>query len=242
VSEFAVSVHDVAPHTWTACQRLLEAVRPVGAPITWLVTPHHHRRTRIDADPAFVAALRARVAAGDEIALHGYYHVDDALPPRSPTAWFERRVLTAGEGEFAALTCAAAESRIASGLALLVTVGLAPTGFVAPAWLMSPGTRRALRTSGLAYACSRDALLPLPDGPPVVAPSLVWSARSAWRRRASLVWNRARLVRCARAPLLRVALHPADAEHPQVLRAWTELMGRLADSRVAVLESRWLRA
>jgi predicted deacetylase len=240
LNEFAISIHDVAPHTWAACRRLLDDVCPAGSPITWLVTPHHHRRTRVDADPAFVRALRGRTAAGDEIALHGYFHLDEAARPRTPAAWFERRVLTASEGEFAALSHAEARLRIAHGVEMLSGEGLGPRAFVAPAWLAGSGAMQALRESGLDYTCTRDVLYPLPAGTPIRAPSLVWSTRSAWRRSISRWWNRARLARLGHEPRVRVALHPADAEHPEVLRRWAALVAALADSRRPVLESCWL--
>ena len=40
-----MSLHDVAPHTWPQCERLLQAVRAVAdIPLTLLVVPayHHH--------------------------------------------------------------------------------------------------------------------------------------------------------------------------------------------------------
>ncbi len=101
--EYAVSVHDVAPATWADCERLLALTDRLGAPATLLVVPHYHDGIRADRDPRFAAALRRRVAHGDEVVLHGYWHEDRAARGHSPLDWLRRRVLTASEGEFAAV-------------------------------------------------------------------------------------------------------------------------------------------
>jgi predicted deacetylase len=233
---YAVSIHDVAPATWAHCEALL-ALLPRGCPATLLVVPHYLGGTAVEEDAAVVAALRERVCRGDEVVLHGYYHLDDAPAPRNLIAWFRRRIYTAAEGEFEAIDVDTARIRIAQGLASLRRAGLAPRGFIAPAWLLGNAARTALAEFGLGYTCSRDALEPLPQGTPVPAPSLVWSSRSAWRRAASRLWNRRRLRVAAHAPLLRVALHPADACHPAVMQVWREVLAELAHKRQPVLES-----
>jgi predicted deacetylase len=239
-AEYSVSVHDVAPATWHACQRLLALADHLGAPVTLLVVPHYHAGRRADADAGFVAALRQRAARGDEVVLHGYSHLDRGASPRSPVEWLQRRVVTAGEGEFAALDLQTASALIERGQSLLAAIGVPPAGFVAPAWLMNGATLEALGRSGLRYACSRDELIELATGRRVAAPSLVYSVRSAWRRAVSRRWNAARLDGLRAAPHVRVALHPADSEHASVLADWQRLLARLAGTRRAVLETRWL--
>ena len=98
-----VSLHDVAPLTWAQCGSMLSAVAEVDAtlPVTLLAVPNYHGLG--DGMPEWYRAwLAARTARGDEIALHGYTHRDDApaahtladhlrrrsrmhlLPPQSP--------------------------------------------------------------------------------------------------------------------------------------------------------------
>lgn len=238
--EYAVSVHDVAPATWADCERLLALTDRLGAPATLLVVPHYHDGIRADRDPRFAAALRRRVAHGDEVVLHGYWHEDRAARGHSPLDWLRRRVLTASEGEFAALDERTAALLIARGRAVLATLGLAPAGFVPPAWLSNAATAAALAGSGLRYTASRDALLDLASRRRISAPSLVYSTRSGWRCALSRRWNAARLRSLATSPRVRAALHPADARQPAVLADWEGLLGRLAAGRRAVLESRWL--
>ena len=246
--DYAVSVHDVAPATWLQCERLLALADSFGAPVTLLVVPHYHRGLRSDADAAFGAALRQRVAHGDEVVLHGYYHEDHGPPPRSPRAWLRRRVYTAAEGEFDTLDTATAANLLARGRAVLEAMRLEAAGFVPPAWLINERALEAVRHSGLRYASRRDELIDFGADARaarhgdrrIAAPSLAYSTHSAWRRALSRRWNQARLAAFAAAPRLRVALHPADANHAAVMNDWTRRMAELAAERHAVLESGWL--
>lgn len=240
MTAWAVSLHDVAPATWPDCASLLEMLADYDVRVTLLVTPHWHRGVRVDADGDFVRAVRERLALGDELVLHGYAHVDDGPAPREPVGWVRRRLLTAGEGEFAALDAREAAARIDTGVTMLASLGLTPVGFVPPAWLLGAGARAALARSGLRYTSTRDALLRLPDFASVAAPSLVYSTRAPWRRVASRHWNRQRLRALQRAPRVRVALHPAEARWSRVLAEWRRLLDALVARRTAVLESAWL--
>jgi uncharacterized protein len=238
---WSASLHDVAPATWPQCQQLLDLLAAWSIPVTLLVVPDLHGSGRSDRDRSFIAALHRRVAIGDEVVLHGFTHRDESPAPRTPGDWWRRRVLTAAEGEMAAVDEAEATRRIDSGSVLLASAGLPPAGFVAPAWLLGAGARAALTRSGLAYTATRDELVSLPKWAVFAAPSLVYSTRTPLRRAVSRVWNAHRVRVLAGSPLVRVALHPADAQHPRVLGHWRSLLSALASDRSPVLESRWLR-
>ena len=248
--EYAISVHDVAPETWPQCERLLALADSFGAPVTLLVVPHYHRGVRADADAVFTAAVRRRVACGDEVVLHGYYHEDHGPPPLTPRDWLRRRVYTASEGEFATLDTATAVELLARGRAVLEAMRLTAAGFVPPAWLINEPALDAVRGSGLRYTCTRDLLIDLGadaraarDGDHrIAAPSIVYSTWTAWRRALSRRWNRRRLAALTTVPRLRVALHPADVEHDTVMNDWARVVAGLAKERRAVLESGWLRS
>src|SRR5207248_176873 len=136
-------------------------------PVTLLVVPDYHRLGCIDLYPWFVRALDQRRARGDEIALHGYYHEDSSVPPRGPLEWFQRRVLTQSEGEFAALSAQEALARLDRGAAMMAALGWPVRGFVAPAWLLGRGARIALSSragaAGFAYTTTRSGIYRLPD-------------------------------------------------------------------------------
>ncbi len=232
----AVSMHDVAPETWRSCRALLSEVLPRGFPATLLVVPRWHGGLAIDDDASFATALRSRIAGGDEVALHGYLHRDDAARPRTPAGWVRRRLYTAGEGEFDSIAAGDARRRLGDGLASLARIGIQPRAFVAPAWLMGEAAWQALVDTPLTYTCTRDTLVRIADRAPIPAPSLVWSSRSAWRRRASAYWNARRIAALAAVPLIRVALHPGEISDASAVRFWRNTIATLADGRDAVLE------
>jgi predicted deacetylase len=227
-----IAIHDVAPATWPACERLLAMLDRLGAPpLTLLVVPDYHHRGRVDSDASFLRAIDARIACGDEVALHGYFHLDGGKPPRSPAQWLRRRVLTAGEGEFADLREEEAAVRIACGVELFSQLGWAPRGFVAPAWLLGTGARAALARVPLVYTSTHTHLETILDRRRIAAPCLTASVRSRWRRIASRHW----LVLAAAAtrdiPLIRVGLHPADVDHPDVCARLTVLLRSMLVTR-----------
>lgn len=230
-----IELHDVAAPTWAACERLLDLIDGFGrAAVSLLVVPDYHGRGRLAVSAEIVRALHARVHDGAEIVLHGYFHRDDAPPPRAPGAWLRRQVLTAGEGEFAALAQIEAAHRLRRGYDEIRASGWTVHGFVAPAWLYGDGAWSALRQSPLCYAATRDALILLDGMHARRAPAITVSARSAWRRRASRAWLHLLQRSTARSPLLRVALHPCDAAHAGVCEDWRRLIGTLLERRKAV--------
>ena len=218
-----VVVHDVAPATLHACERLIRAVRDVGdLPLTLLAVPRYHCAP---SPLSFIDWLRERHGHGDEIALHGYTHQDDGVP-RNFIDHVKRRHYTRGEGEFAALSMTEATSRITAGMRWLSRHGFTPRGFVAPAWLMSAGTWEALRWMDLVYTCTLSRVVLLPDRRELVSQSVVYSTRSGWRRTASLAWNTTVAATLRTNPLLRLELHPHDADHPSIRRSWQRLLER----------------
>jgi uncharacterized protein len=236
-----VSLHDVAPATWPRCARLLAMLDECGAgPVTLLVVPDYHHGGRIDAYPAFVRAIERRLARGDEVALHGYYHEDDAPPPRGPLGWVARRVLTQGEGEFAALAEADALERLERGAALMASLRWPVRGFVPPAWLLGRGARTALSRSGLAYTTTRGGVYRLPDWRYTFSPSLVYTVRSPWRRAMSQALNAATYAAARRGRLLRLSLHPVDAAHPAVMARWRAWIERALEDHAPTTKLQWI--
>ncbi|RRW66412.1 DUF2334 domain-containing protein [Pseudomonas fluorescens] len=234
-------LHDVAPSTWADYQPFVEAVDALGdVPMTWLVVPDFHRQDALDANPAFRRVLDARVARGDELALHGYYHDDQEPLPNNPRDWFMRRVYT-HEGEFYRLSREAALDRLHAGLDMFQRYDWPVQGFVAPAWLMSDGTRQALRELPLSYTSDPQHLYRLPDFSSIDAPGLVWSARSAWRRGLSKILSEQREQRWREAPVIRLGLHPVDMRHRFSRDYWLHTLQRLlAEGRMPLTKIDWL--
>lgn len=231
----AIVVHDVAPATWPQCEALLRMIDALGAPpVTLLVVPHFHRGTHASESKAFTDALAARVARGDELALHGYYHADEAPPPRTPSDFVARRVLTRSEGEFAAIAHAEARERLARGIALFEAQGWPLAGFVPPAWQLNDATRRALDGAShrFAYVPVRAGIHRLPGWQLEPTANLCYSPDRRWRRAMSRALIGREWRRAAARRLMRLSLHPLDARFAEVVAHWRALIERaLAERR-----------
>ncbi|WP_242208160.1 MULTISPECIES: DUF2334 domain-containing protein [unclassified Pseudomonas] len=234
-------LHDVAPSTWADYQPFVEAVDAMGhVPMTWLVVPDFHRRNALQSHPTFRRMLDERIARGDELALHGYFHDDQEPGPTTPRDWFMRRIYT-HEGEFYGLPHETALARLRAGIELFQRCDWPLHGFVAPAWLMSDGTRQALRELPLSYTSDPKHLYRLPDFTAIDAPGLVWSARSAWRRGLSKIVSEQREQRWRQAPVIRLGLHPVDMRHRFSRDYWLHTLERLlAEGRVPMTKMHWL--
>jgi uncharacterized protein len=220
----SVVVHDVGASNWRACRELLQCVQAV-APLnaTLLVVPHYHHH---ESNRPFEEWLQQAQAAGHELALHGWSHLDER-PITGPLDRLRRRWYTASEGEFAALPGSEAARRLHAGRRWFAERALALHGFIAPAWLMSAGTWQALQDQPFQYTCTLTRLIALPRGSgSLYSQSLVYSTRAAWRRALSTTWVAAVAAAHAQRPLVRFELHPADAQWPAIRRSWGTLLQR----------------
>ena len=244
-----VSIHDVAPATWDECHRLAQAVRAVAdIPLTWLVVPHYHRAggdsLRME------AGLGRALARGDELALHGFTHLDSA--PRGPGLG-ERflRGTYSHAGEFAALPATEAARRIQLGLDWFAERGWPVRGFVPPAWLMGEGAWQALHGFDFDYTTTYRRFHLLDAGgtagggallaPSLLSPSLVYAARNRSGRLASPWLADLLALALARRPLVRLGLHPPDVRHPRLLRHAQATVERLLATRTALTKAAFAR-
>ena len=208
-----VTIHDVAPPLMARVERLWEicAARNVNPGL--LVVPDWHGGAPIEGDTACVNWIRARAADGAEIFLHGERHDEIG----SPRGWRDEiRALgrTNKEGEFLTLGHDAARARIDRGLVRLRALGLSPIGFVPPAWLARPDTHRAVREAGLAVSEDDGVIYDFKGARTIVAPVVRWSSRGTVRALGSLVQAQLRWTLQRGAAVIRIALHPADLDHP----------------------------
>lgn len=239
-----VVIHDVAPQTWPQCLRLIEAVRAVAPiPLTLLVVPYYHRLAASHT-ALFERQLRARLAAGDELALHGLYHLDEAPPARGLRDRLLRNVWTTGEGEFAALPADEARWRISQGLDWFSQRAWPVAGFVAPAWLLGPGAREALADFSLSYTTTLQDFHLLQQQCVLRAPSLFYSARNPAGRWLSCRANSVLASQRAgdlQLPLVRLGLHPADASFPRLVRHFQGVLRLLLRHRVGMTKAAFAR-
>lgn len=227
-----LSIHDVTP-AWDGQVRALWALcRERGATPALLVVPQWHGQWPLEASPGYVAWIHARVADGAEIFLHGERHDEVGLPRtlRDSVTAFGR---TAREGEFLTLDHDAAHARIGRGLALFQRIGLAPIGFIPPAWLCRAGTHTACTQLGLRVMEDDGAVYLLQRRQRLPSPVLRWSGRTPMRARGS-AWQAALRWRTQRhAPHFRIALHPMDLEHPITRQSVIDELDRWLAARPA---------
>ncbi|WAH59852.1 polysaccharide deacetylase family protein [Pseudomonas silvicola] len=242
MAEVMLVLHDVSPQSWEDYKPFVDAVDALGdVRMTLLVVPDFHHHNHVHNFPAFRRMMDLRLARGDELALHGFYHADDGPMPHTPRDYFMRRVYT-WEGEFYGLSEADAQTRLEAGLDVFARNDWPVHGFVAPAWLMSEGTRQALKRLPLAYTSDPQHLYRLPDFAQVSAPGLVWSARSAWRRGLSKVISDWRQQQWQQAPCIRLGLHPVDMRHGYSRDYWLQtLVSLLEQGRVPMTKFAWLQ-
>lgn len=227
----SVVIHDVAPANWVACQRVLSAIQEVDdIPTTLLVVPRYHWRP---SETGFETQLSQLLEEGHELALHGYSHLDEGMPD----GWMDyikRRIYTDGEGEFSSLGQREALSRLRTGIRWFQHRHWPLHGFVAPAWLMSEGSWEAIRTLPFDYTATLQHVYALPQVQAHRSACLTFSTRSAWRRMASLPRNAWVRSRWSQQPLVRLELHPHDADFPMIKKMWTQTLADLLQKRHAV--------
>ena len=230
------SIHDVSPFTRDSVDAILAGLGRVGVGrVSLLVVPDHHHRGAITADPSFGSWLRGLVAAGHEPVLHGYFHQRGRRPDESARTRFFTRLYTAGEGEFFDIPFDAARTLLARGRDQLAQcAGIAPEGFIAPAWLLSPEGEAAARDLGFAYTNRLKSVSDLATGHLHYSQSLCWSVRAGWRRAVSLAWNRSLFQALRSNSLLRISIHPPDIAHPAIWRQIQLLAARALEDRESI--------
>jgi predicted deacetylase len=227
-----VSIHDVSPVTREAVARMLADLAEAGVGrVSLLVVPDHHHRGNITKDAAFGPWLRDLVAAGHEPVLHGYFHQRESRPKESARTRFFTRHYTAGEGEFFDIGIEEARGVLTRGRdELAECAGVMPTGFIAPAWLLSAGGEAAAREIGFDYTTRLKTVSDLASRRAHASQSLCWSVRNGWRRAASLGWNPLLFKTLRDNALLRLSIHPPDFAHAEIWRQIRLLAARaLAD-------------
>jgi len=238
-----VSLHDVSPLTHLACERIVRELAAIEVPrISLLVIPDHHGRGHFLKSPEFCAWLQRCARDGHEIVTHGYFHRRERREKEDFVQRMTTRVYTADEGEFYDIDRARAADLVGRANAELRQAGLEPSGFIAPAWLLSDHGEVALRDQGCEYTTRLRTVSDLKTGRIHQSQSLCWSVRAAWRRAVSLAWNATLYRRLQGEPLLRISVHPVDIDHESI---WSQIRRLVADactSRTPMTYLEWIKA
>jgi predicted deacetylase len=207
-----VSIHDVHPSSFAAVRAQVALCESLGVSrFSILVVPDFHGEEPFDRCEDLVTWLRTREESGDEIVLHGFYHLNTEDIASLP-GWFWNRIYTTNEAEFAGIDLEIASYRIDRGRQRLLNAALHPVGFIPPAWLMNAEVARAVFEMGFSYTNTINSLIAA-SGKTIYSRALCYSARSGCRRNASLVWNSLLWRLKEGDDLIRLSLHPADFMH-----------------------------
>lgn len=229
-----VSLHDVSPLTRPIFEPMIAELAGLGVTrCSLLVIPDHHRRGHMLADAGFCRWLEMLARQGHEIVAHGYYHQRTVRPGET---WRQRvmtRVYTQGEGEFYDLAKDEAAELLARAKTDFGKLDAPmPTGFIAPAWLLSPAAREAVREAGFRYTTFLTGVETFSPGSGFIrARSLVYSPRNLWRRVCSLAYNAGLARRLESAPLMRLGLHPPDYQHANLWRQVRRIVTKAASAQ-----------
>jgi predicted deacetylase len=236
-----VSIHDVAPATRAATEKILAELSRHHVPVcSLLVVPNYPRRGSATDDRQFVRWLQELETQGHEIVIHGYFHERASRDGENVRAKFLTRLYTKNEAEFYDLDYDEAFRRITQAREEFVRAGLTPRGFIAPAWLLGAAAERAAADAEMEYTTRLTGVRDLRSQTNFPARTLAYSVRSSWRCVASLAWNQTLALHLAGAPLARVSIHPPDLEHPEIWRQLLRLTDRLAANRSVTTYRDWV--
>ena len=236
-----VSIHDVAPSSRELVDEMITTLGRLGVHVcSLLVVPDYHHQGLFTKDRQFVSWLRDLEVDGHEAVIHGYFHERPRRREESLRDKFLTRFYTHYEGEFYDLDYGEALQRITNARDEFRAAGLAPRGFVAPAWLLSEAAERAAHDAELEYTTRLHAVCDLRSGEEFAARSIVYSVRASWRRVASRAWNATLFRLLQSSPLLRISIHPPDYSHPAIWRQIVDLIEVTAGSRTTTTYQDWI--
>jgi uncharacterized protein len=237
-----VSIHDVSPRTVDMTEKMLQELAECGvARTSLLVIPDHHRHGHFLDDPAFCAWLREKTALGHEAIIHGYFHRRSRREDESLAGKLTTRVYTADEGEFFDISEEEAFDSVTKAQEEFATLGLNPSGFIAPAWLLSEEGETALKRAEIHYTTRLTHVRNLRTGETFPSQSMVYSVRSGWRRVVSLGWNAWLHRRLGSNPLLRIGIHPPDYKYPRIWKQILHYAGMEARDRIPMTYAEWVQ-
>jgi predicted deacetylase len=207
-----LSVHDVSPVHGKVLERIAGEFDSMGIRrYSMLVVPDYHGQWPLEEHPDFCRWLSRLQEKGAEMVLHGLTH--RGRPAGGVSLDGVRSVMfTRGEGEFLGLNREDALRKVQEGRNRLhETLGVRSGSFVAPAWLYSSGTVRALEDAGFGIAESRWRIWSPSAGVTVLrVPVANYAGGGFMKRTLASIWVDIYGTLLFRWSTLRFAVHPAD--------------------------------
>lgn len=214
-----LALHDVSMFHVKRCDAAERVLADLGVEkVAYLLVPDFHARASA-LDPAFVAWCQKPRPYKVEWVLHGFYHlegVDDDAPAPMPD-WTPA---DGQEAEFGTLPLSSVRRRIAEGADVFEQViGHRPMGFIPPAWAWNDALPPALADAGIGWYEDHRRLYDLSLNRATETLVVTWATRTPLRKATSLVGTPV-LERLWRGrPLVRLAVHPYDFDHPATVRS-----------------------
>jgi predicted deacetylase len=189
MKKVAVSVHDVTPRFKKELEIIFSELDKAGVPVrSELVVPDYQRQFNLGNYPEFSAMLKTHRNRGCDVSLHGIYH---------------------DYAEFYRFNYDEAKDALRKGLDIFeAALNFSPPGFVAPQWLQSRGSLRAVWEGDFAYTATLTGLH-LKNGRVAKAFPLNydWGLNSADH---IITCCNSLACRLRRSGLIRFSMHPLD--------------------------------
>jgi predicted deacetylase len=227
------SLHDVTPFHRARIERAEALFARWGITnAAYLFIPNYHGG-HLAQTAEFAAWCRRPRPFNVEWLLHGCYHLKCSTP-RAPHEVQSEAELQGqgGEAEFADLDDAAADARLTHGRRIFEDcLGYEPRGFVPPVWSFRSPLLAQLQARQFAWTESRSAIYDLTTGAVRRSPAITWATRTVARKLTSLVGVPLLRLLWSRTPVLRIAVHPFDFDHPATIRSIERTIVRAVRAR-----------
>jgi predicted deacetylase len=237
------AMHDVTPFHRERLERAESLLEKWGVKkLLYLLVPNYHGAHRADENPAFQTWCRGSRPFEVQWFLHGYFHL--LVPGDQTVEQLESGTghgrITGGqpvgsprsdEAEFSQLSLAAYRDRLNAGRAVFRRcLGFDPAGFVAPKWMGSRHLNPLLADLGFQWTEDARSVCCLSRAKTFSAPVITWATRAWWRRQSSL-WGCPVLFSLWRhRPILRIAMHPFDFDHPAVVDSTARIVSGVLET------------
>ena len=232
VGQVVVALHDVAPPFEGAIRAQIDLLAAMDVHrLTLLVTPDWHGAAPLADAPGLVELLRVQVAAGSQLALHGYTHQPAVgatfAGPRLSRA--RARLFASDAAEFLTLTEEEAEEALRAGLEMFERAGLPrPAMFCAPGWLHNAAVKAALTRAGLRYLIGMSDVRDLWSGWRIATPSVGYMGAGPKQELGVRILNQlVRWTKLRSAPVACVYLHPQGEPTGALVRGQLAYLSKL---------------
>jgi hypothetical protein len=241
--ELFFAIHDVTPFHLNRLKRAEVLFEKWGVEkILYLLVPNYHGAHRADRDADFRAWCHRQRAFEVQWCQHGYFHIVANQAASVQRLEFQGGLIGAGdhpvgstlsdEGEFRRLPAEWVRDRLIQGREVFRrTLDREPNGFIAPKWMGTRHLTEVLAELGYAWTEDDHSLCNLASGQRRWSPVITWATRSVWRKQMSLLGCPLLERLTSSMPLLRIAMHPFDFDHPEVIRSISRIIDRAKRAR-----------